>query len=134
MNLSAFLHPELPEEQEIVVSARFKDEEGNPIPFRIRAITQEENDSLIKAATRTTKDRTGSTVRNFDSQAYSRSLIVAGTVYPDFRAAELCEHYGVADPGLVPVKMLLVGEYLKLSEAISDLSGLGDTADQEAKN
>lgn len=134
MNLHAFLHPETPEEQEIIISARFKDESGEPVPFRIRAITQEENEALMKAATRTLKDRTGNTVRNFDSQAYSRSLVVAGTVYPDFRSAELCEAYKVADPGLVPGKMLLVGEYLKLSEAISDLSGLGESAEEDAKN
>ena len=134
MNLHAFLHPETPEEQEIIISTRFKDESGEPVPFRIRAITQEENEALMKAATRTVKDRTGNTVRNFDSQAYSRSLVVAGTVYPDFRSAELCEAYNVADPGLVPGKMLLVGEYLKLSEAISDLSGLGESAEEDAKN
>lgn len=134
MNLHAFLHPETPEEQEIIISTRFKDESGEPVPFRIRAITQEENEALMKAATRTMKDRTGNTVRNFDSQAYSRSLVVAGTVYPDFRSAELCEAYNVADPGLVPGKMLLVGEYLKLSEAISDLSGLGESAEEDAKN
>lgn len=134
MNLHAFLHPETPEEQEIIISTRFKDESGEPVPFRIRAITQEENEALMKAATRTLKDRTGNTVRNFDSQAYSRSLVVAGTVSPDFRSAELCEAYNVADPGLVPGKMLLVGEYLKLSEAISDLSGLGESAEEDAKN
>lgn len=134
MNLHAFLHPETPEEQEIIISTRFKDESGEPVPFRIRAITQEENEALMKAATRTMKDRTGNTVRNFDSQAYSRSLVVAGTVSPDFRSAELCEAYNVADPGLVPGKMLLVGEYLKLSEAISDLSGLGESAEEDAKN
>lgn len=134
MNLHAFLHPETPEEQEIIISTRFKDESGEPVPFRIRAITQEENEALMKAATRTMKDRTGNTVRSFDSQAYSRSLVVAGTVSPDFRSAELCEAYNVADPGLVPGKMLLVGEYLKLSEAISDLSGLGESAEEDAKN
>ena len=134
MDLAAFLHPELPAEQEIVVSDRFKGADGKPVPFKVRPITQEENDKLMKAATRITKDRAGNTVRNFDSQAYSRALVVAGTVYPDFRDAELCKAYDVADPGLVPGKMLLVGEYVRLADAISNLSGLGDNMEQDAKN
>ena len=134
MDLSAFLHPELPSEEEIIISERFKGTDGMPVPFRIKPITQEENEALMKAATRTSRDRTGNITRNFDSQAYSRSLIVAGTVYPDFRDSGLCEAYNVADPSLVPVKMLLVGEYAKLGDAISELSGLKDNVDAEAKN
>ena len=134
MDLTAFLHPELPAEEEIFISDRFKGADGESVPFRIKPITQEENEALMKAATRTTRDRTGNLVRNFDSQSYSRSLIVAGTVYPDFRDSKLCEAYNVADPSLVPVKMLLVGEYAKLGDAISELSGLKDNVDAEAKN
>ena len=133
-DLSAFLHPELPEEQEIIVSERFKDANGQSIPFKIKPITQEENDKLMKATTRIIKDRAGNKTRDFDSQAYSRALVVAGTVYPDFRDAELCKAYDVADPALVPGKMLLVGEYMKLADAISELSGFGDKPEEEAKN
>ena len=39
--LSAFLHPVVEnKEKEVVISNRFLDEKGNPIPFKIRAITQ----------------------------------------------------------------------------------------------
>lgn len=132
-NLNAFLHPELPEEKEIIVSERFKDEAGNPIPFKIRPITQEQNAELMKRATRTVKDRTGIN-RQFDANLYSRLMVVAGTVYPDFSDAQLCDGYNVADPALVPEKMLLAGEYMKLSEAISNLSGIGEDVEAEAKN
>ena len=38
--LSAFLHPvAVQEEKEVVVSRRFQDEDGKPVPFRIRALT-----------------------------------------------------------------------------------------------
>ena len=41
--LSAFLHPAAFEEERLVaISDRFVDEEGNPVPFRIRALTQED--------------------------------------------------------------------------------------------
>lgn len=134
--LHAFLHPETPEQQEIVISTRFKDEKGNPVPFIIRAISQEENEGLRKKATRTYKDkRTGESVREFDGAKFTRLFTIAGTVRPDFQATELCEAYSVLDPELVLGKMLLAGEYSRLSEAIANLSGINeDDLGQEAKN
>ena len=45
--LSAFLHPvQTAVEKEVLISTRFQDENGEPVPFRIRAITQEQNDAL----------------------------------------------------------------------------------------
>ena len=47
--LSAFLHPvTTSEEKEVVISNRFQDENGRPVPFKIRALTQEENDAFVK--------------------------------------------------------------------------------------
>ena len=54
-NLSAFLKPAAPVEQEnIVISKRFRNEDGSIAPFIIRPISQEENDRLIRQATRRT--------------------------------------------------------------------------------
>ena len=40
--LSAFLHPvTTSEEKEVVISNRFQDESGQPVPFKIRALTQD---------------------------------------------------------------------------------------------
>ena len=51
--LSAFLHPvTTSEEKEVVISNRFQDESGQPVPFKIRALTQEENDAITRQATR----------------------------------------------------------------------------------
>ena len=127
--LSAFLHPELPEEEDVIVSRRFV-EDGKPIAFRVRPITQEENQQLIKQHTKVVK-KGGLTERKLDSERYVNALIVAGTVFPDFRAKELCEAYGTLDPLQVPGKMLLAGEYQKLSDAIMSLSGLSDDAAEE---
>ena len=41
-SLKAFLNPITPEEKEVIVSERFQ-EDGKPVPFRIRALTQKEN-------------------------------------------------------------------------------------------
>ena len=51
--LSAFLHPVAPEAKEIIISERFVGEDGKPVPFKIRPLTQEENDALVKRAKRT---------------------------------------------------------------------------------
>ena len=143
-----FLHPvAVQEEREVVVSRRFvqRDEKGEPILgpdgeaipkfFRVRAISQAENDALVKAATMSYRDRTGAKVKDFDRQKYVRSLIVAATVEPDFRDKALCEGFGTLNPEEVPGKMLLAGEFQKLADAISELSGFDDgDAEGEVKH
>lgn len=132
--LNAFLHPVAVEDQEIIISKRFV-ENGEPIPFRIRAITQEESEELTKKCTTYTKDRSGNAKRNFDTIKFSRALVATGTVFPDFSSKELCDAYGVIDPMLVAPKMLLAGEYNKLADAIAELSGLNEEdVEEEAKN
>lgn len=133
--LSAFLHPvTAQEEKEVVISKRFVDGQGNPVPFRIRALTQEENDRITKQATRQVKVN-GQPVEKLDNVDFSRRMVVAATVEPDFSSKEMCDAYGVLDPLLVPGKMLLSGEYGRLMTEITQLSGFGDdTAEDEAKN
>ena len=134
-NLSAFLHPvTVQEEKEIVISRRFLDEDGNPAKFKIRYITQDEADALLKQSTRTVKKRDGSLERTVDVQDFNRRLIVAATLVPDFRSTELCGAYGVRDPLMVPGKMLFSGEFSNLLREILDLSGLGGSVEDEAKN
>ena len=129
--LSAFLNPVSAEqEREVVISNRFQDEKGNPVPFRIRAITQGENDKIVNSCKRRLKNGE----ETVDTRLLSRKLVVAATVEPDFRSTEMCEHFGTLDPLEVPGKMLLSGEYGRLMEAINDLSGFNDDAVAEAKN
>lgn len=132
-NLSAFLHPAMPEDKEVIVSDRFMDD-GKVVPFRIRAISQEEVDAITKRCTSVSKGKNGREVKSFDTERFSKEIIVAGTAEPDFRNSELCSAYGTLDPLQVPGKMLLAGEYAKLGDAIAELSGLNDTPEEEAKN
>ena len=133
--LSAFLNPVCEtEEQEIAISERFRDENGNPAMFRIRALSQEQNDAITRKATRREKV-SGQWQETLDPVDFTRRMVVAATVEPDFSSKELCEHYGVVDPLLVPGKMLLSGEYNRLVKKISQLSGFGeDTLENEVKN
>lgn len=131
--LSAFLHPAVvSEEKEVIISQRFLDEKGKPVPFKVRALTQEENAANVRAATH--RKKFGNQWQDvLDSNELSARTVVEGTVFPDFRNAELCDAYGTKDPIQMPGKMLLAGEFLKLVNAINDLSGFEDS-DEEAKN
>ena len=108
------------------------DENGAPVPFKIRALSQEETDAITKKATRRMKVN-GQTTEMLDSVDFSHRMVVAATVEPDFTSKEICDHFGVMDPLLVPGKMLLSGEYAKLMQEISALSGFNDL-EAEVKN
>lgn len=130
--LSAFLKPvKTTIEKEVVISDRFVGDDGKPVPFRVRAISQEENDALVRAATKT-RNEGGQRVERLDSVEYAQRLIVAATVSPDFRAKDICEAYGVVSPLMVPGKMLLSGEYNRLMKAITELSEFDEAAQDEA--
>lgn len=132
--LSAFLHPvSTVEEKEAVISDRFVDENGTPVPFRIRSMTQEEMDTLVKKSTKTVRVN-GQQVEHFDGLDLNRRLIVAATVEPAFADKEMCDAYGVVDPLLVPVKMLLPGEYKKLLSAITELNGISEPNGKNGEN
>ena len=134
-NLTAFLHPVQGDEtKEVVISKRFVGEDGKPVPFRIRPVTQEENDAITKSCMRQAKVK-GQLVERLDSVKYSRMLVVAATEEPNFRSPEMVEAYGVVDPLNVPGKMLLAGEYGRLSKEIMLLSGFEtDGLEDDAKN
>lgn len=136
--LQAFLHPVAVEDtKKVVISKRFIGEDGKPVPFEIRAISQEQNNKLTKAHTRG-KVVNGQRVEIFDNAAYTNALIIACTVQPDFEDEELCKAYGCIDPANVPEKMLRAGEYTALVQEILSFSGFDADRkireDEEAKN
>lgn len=132
-SLYAFLHPEeANEEREVIISNRFKDESGKVEPFKIKVVTQAENDEITRKS-RKTKKVDGMTQEVFDAVEYNKRLVVAATIFPDFSAKEICERYGTLDPLDVPGRMLKSGEYSKLLSEISKLSGFGEE-DIDAKN
>ncbi len=133
-DLHAFLHPVQGDDTvEVVISKRFLGEDGKPVPFRIRALTQEENDELTKKSMHLAKGgRRGE--KELDRIGYNRRILVAATVSPDFSNEELCTAYGTMDPLEVPGRMLLAGEYDRLSREILALSGFDEDLEEQAKN
>ena len=136
-NLKAFLHPvQSADTQEVIVSKRFVGEDGKPAPFKIRPLSQEENNRITKQSMRLVKGgKRGE--KELDNIKYASCLIVEATVEPDFRNEEMCKAYGTMDPIEVPGKMLLAGEYNRLMNAVMELSGFtkdDEELDEEAKN
>lgn len=134
--LKAFLQPSVAgETKEVVISDRFKDENGRQVPFVIKAISQKENEKIAKMSRETVKIN-GTPAERLNHFLYTKRLIHACVQEPDFSDQEICKYYGTEDPLEVPSQMLSIGEYNRLSEAILDLNGMKDPEEklEEAKN
>lgn len=139
-DIKAFLQPPvLNETKEVIISKRFKDEKGKPVPFVIRVIDQDTNSRIAKQATKKTK-MNGVIVQELDSDKYGKLLINACVVTPNFKDSQVCDYYKTMDPLDVPGRMLTVGEYNRLVKAIKELNELVtsdedfDDLNEEAKN
>lgn len=131
-SLNAFFNPIEVENREVIVSQRFQ-EDGKPIPFIIKPISQEENKKLMKKFT--IKDKKG--VQSFDRTEYIANLAAQAVVFPDLANAELQKKYDVLGESNLLQKMLYVGEYAVLIEAIQELSGFDEDINddiEEVKN
>lgn len=126
-SLKAFLNPIQAENKEVIVSNRFV-EDGKPVPFVIRPITQEENKLLIKKFTKK-NDKKGT--ESFDRPEYVSAMTAAAVVFPDLTNAELQKAYGVYGESALLQKMLYIGEYAELSMAVQELSGLDEDINED---
>ena len=126
------------ENKKVVVSHRFKDENGKPIEWEIRAITSDENNDLMRRATVNVpvQGQRGAMTREMDRQKYVAMMVATSVVFPDLRDAELQDSYGAKTPEELLGKMLYLGEYAELASAVTELSQLDDLDAEvtEAKN
>ena len=134
--LKAFLQPPVAgKTNKVIVSERFKGEDGQPVPFVIQAISQEKNEELSRLS-REEKEVNGTVVSTLDNIAYTKRHMKACVKEPHLADSELCKYYGTMDPEDVLGKMLSIGEYKLLSEEIMKLNDLKTSAEKhkEAKN
>ena len=141
MDLSAFLaeNAQPVEKVEYIVSTRFRDAEGNPVPWTVRTISSEEDERLRKACRRRVpvpgKKNQYTTETDYDQ--YLGKLLVACTVEPNLNAAELQDSYHVMGAENLLKAMLTAGEYANYAEKVQEVCGfdvsLQDEVD-EAKN
>lgn len=126
------------ENKKIVVSKRFKDENGKPIEWEIRAITTDENDEIMRKSMVNVPivGQRGAVTRELDQIKYKAALLAESVVYPDLNDAELQDSYGVKTPEALIKKMLYPSEENFLLSVVSDYSDIEilDDKVEEAKN
>lgn len=126
------------ENRKMVISKRFKDENGKPIEWEIRAIDSDENEDIQRRATirQPVFGQRGAYSNDMDKVKYGYLLAAASVVYPDLKDVELQDSYGVKTPEALLKKMLYPAEFGELLSQIGDLSNMEDlgNAVEEAKN
>lgn len=135
MTLQDFLnaHPVDNLTEEVVVSDRFKDADGNVLKFKIKAMTNPEFDELRKRSTEIKKNRKV----EFDVSKFNCGVVINHTIEPSFKDAESIKKLGCATPEEYLNKVLLAGEIATLAEHIQRISGFTTEMSElvdEAKN
>lgn len=122
--------------EEVVVSDRFQDEHGAAVPWRLRSMTEEENETIRKSCQRKVKDK-GVVSYETNTDEYLAKLAVASVVFPDLKNAELQQSYQVMGADQCLRKMLLPGEYATLVQKVQQINGFDKSINEladEVKN
>lgn len=126
MELTAFLMENVETEltEKVLISKRFKDANGEPFPFEIKAITSKRDNQLTKASEK--KEVNNGKVSVYtDYEEYVFRLVAECTTYPNFKNKELQESWQVLGADKLISKMLLPGELAELAKRIQKLNGFG---------
>jgi hypothetical protein len=111
---------------------------GFPVPFTIKAITEGENKMIRRSCQKISFDqKTRQKNTETDQDLYNNRLIVACTVDPNFKDAELQAKYGVVGAEALIDALLKPGQFIDLLLAIQEINGFTDDINDlrdEAKN
>ena len=119
-NLEAFMIEEKEEIVDYIASSKFKDKEGNPVPWKIKSITADENQRIRKDC-----------YINIPINGKRGRCVV----YPDLQNAKLQDFYKVKGVEQLLGKLLKPGEYDDLMEKIQEVNGYSlEEKVEEAKN
>ncbi|MCQ5130632.1 phage portal protein [Butyricicoccus faecihominis] len=129
------------ENRKVTVSKRFV-KDGKAIPWEIRAITNDEDETLRKNFMRRVPapgkaGKRGQYVQDFDGPGYMSALCAACVVYPNLNDAALQDSYKVKDAEALLRAMLTPGELGDLAAEVQEHCGFDvSMADkvEEAKN
>lgn len=97
------------EEREVLLTERLT-KDGGQMRFRIRPMSQRENEDIWKKC-------------GEDEKRYERAVLAESVVFPDLKDAELQNSYGVAGAERLLGKLLLAGEYDRLRRAVEEING-----------
>lgn len=116
--------------EECIISERFKNDNSEPIKWKLKTVTENENEAIRKSATRISKGKNGARIQEINQEEYVGKLAVASVVYPDLQNADLQASYGVLGADTLLKTMLLSGEYATLLEKVQKMNGF----DQDINN
>ena len=138
-NLTSFLKQNVKTDQTIkaVIADRFKDDNGRPIPFELRALTNKEDSDIRKSCQRKVKQKKGVYMNETDQEKYLAKFAAACVVFPDLKNAELQKSYGVVGADELVREMLLPGEFAELLTKAQEVNGYDKDMNElveEAKN
>ena len=129
-------------EREVVISRRFTDKKGKPIPWIIRALTDIERDDIQRQCMRTVLVRKNGRYRNtqeLDVVAFSNRLRAKAVVHPNLDDAALQNSYGVQCAEDLLGVMLTANEGILLLEEVNAMGAPNEEEQmaelsEEAKN
>lgn len=142
MNFQAFLKGNAKpiENIEMIVSKRFTDDKGNPVPWILKQLTAQENNNLRKKNTKKIKSRLGRIEEQFNSEKYQQEYIVNSIIFPDLTNTKLQESYKALGEYDLLEKMLSAEELANLQLKVSGfaeeeiIDNSMDNLMEEAKN
>lgn len=138
MNLKSFLNPIQEINYKFVVSERFLDDDGKPIEWTLKPITDKEDAELRKACTRKipVAGKKGVYMPELDTNTYFTKLIAACVTEPNLNLKELQDGYHVMSAEDLLGAMLLAGERSELQSKVLEINGFKSDFEllDEAKN
>lgn len=107
------------EDIEMIVSKRFVDDKGNPIPWILRQLTGKESNNLRKKHTKKIKNKLGRIEEQFNSEAYQEEFITSSIIFPELADADLQKSYSALGEYDLLQKMLSADELANLQIKVS---------------
>ncbi len=102
--------------KEVIISDRFKDENGELFKFKIKAMTQSVFEDIKRKASFGKND-------SFNEDVLNSFIVIENTVEPSFKDAESLKELGCSSPRQYLNMVLLSGEISSLADEIISLSG-----------
>ena len=111
-------------EVEYVASKRFTDENGDPIVWRIRVLTNKELEKLRDKFTKKVfEPGTRKSEEHFDVKDFTDELVIRTIAFPTLDDIDLQNSWGVSSEIDLVKAMLNGGEYTDLTRAIQEANG-----------
>lgn len=135
-NLKAFMAESAIQYKEVdyVASERFIDEKNNPIPWKLRILTETELSKLkAQCKKRVTNPKTQQSYIETDSSKLADLMIENSVIYPNLNNTQLQDSYGAVGAIDLAKKMLIPGEYNDLILAVNEANGFNSGMAEKIK-